>query len=126
MIYDRAKFECRKWRATATATTFLSMMVSLLILYLVPRWNTVDGGLQLLVLPFVRVVYVDTDASVNRNENKRRRGLMMRCMFYVHYHLHYDLFVKSQPICGPLGPNFDGFCANNTTKKKLSGVPKEK
>ena len=29
------------------------------------------------------------------------------------------LFVKSQPICGPLGPNFDGFCANNTTKMKV-------
>ncbi len=27
-------------------------------------------------------------------------------------------YVKSQPICGPLGPNFDGFCANNTTKTK--------
>ena len=27
--------------------------------------------------------------------------------------------VKSQPICGPLGPNFDGFCANNTTKTKI-------
>ncbi len=27
--------------------------------------------------------------------------------------------VKSQPICGPFGPNFDGFCANNTTKTKI-------
>ncbi len=25
-------------------------------------------------------------------------------------------YVKSQPICGPLVPYFDGFCANNTTK----------
>ncbi len=31
---------------------------------------------------------------------------------------HSILYVKSQPICGPLGPNFDGFCANNTTKTK--------
>ena len=23
--------------------------------------------------------------------------------------------MKSQPKCGPLGPNFDGFCGNNTT-----------
>ena len=28
------------------------------------------------------------------------------------------LFVKSQPICGPLGPKFDGSCANNGTKTK--------
>ncbi len=27
--------------------------------------------------------------------------------------------VKAQSICGPLGPNFDGFCANNTTKTKI-------
>ncbi len=27
-------------------------------------------------------------------------------------------YVKSQPI-SPLGPNFDGFCANNTTKRKI-------
>ncbi len=26
--------------------------------------------------------------------------------------------VTSQPICGPLGPNFDGFCRNNTTKMR--------
>ena len=31
--------------------------------------------------------------------------------------------VKSQPICGPLGPNFDGFCANNTTKRKIGALP---
>ncbi len=28
-------------------------------------------------------------------------------------------YVKSQPICGPFGPNLDGFCANNTTKTKI-------
>ncbi len=28
------------------------------------------------------------------------------------------IFVKSQPICGPLGPKFDGSCANNDTKTK--------
>ncbi len=27
-------------------------------------------------------------------------------------------FVKSQQICGPLGPKFDGFCAYNTIKMK--------
>ena len=27
--------------------------------------------------------------------------------------------MRSQPICGPLGPNFDGSCANNTTKMKI-------
>ena len=30
--------------------------------------------------------------------------------------------MKSQPICGPLGPNFGGFCANNTTKTKVGVV----
>ncbi len=31
-----------------------------------------------------------------------------------------SIIVKSQPICGPLGPNFGGFCANNTTKTKVA------
>ena len=70
-VYDRAKFECGKWRATITATTyaeavpvqmlFLSMVVSLSTLYLAPMWSTVNGGLPPLALPFFRVVYVDTD-----------------------------------------------------------------
>ncbi len=30
-----------------------------------------------------------------------------------------SLHVKSQPICGPLGPNLDGFCVNNSTKTKF-------
>ena len=69
MIYDRAKFECEKWQATFNATTFaeavpasMSMMVSLLTLYLVPLWSTVNGGLPLPALPFFGVVYMDTDA----------------------------------------------------------------
>ncbi len=101
MIYDRAKFECGKWRATVNATTyaeavpayiikarhagtqkcmgsvassfcmsvsdvgslFLSIMVSLLTLYLVPMWSTVNGGLPLLALPFFTGVNVDTDVD---------------------------------------------------------------
>ncbi len=50
MIYDRAKFECGKWRATFTA--------------LIPMWSTVNGGLPLPALPFFRVVYMDTDVSM--------------------------------------------------------------
>ncbi len=31
----------------------------------------------------------------------------------------WHAYMKSQPICGPFGHNFDGFCANNTTKTKI-------
>ncbi len=51
MIYDRAKFECGKWRATFTATTYAEAVPVPL-----PMWSTVNGGLPLPALPFLRVV----------------------------------------------------------------------
>ncbi len=60
MIYDRAKFECGKWRATFTATTY-AKAIPISTLYLAPMWSTVNGGLPLPALPFFRVVYMDTD-----------------------------------------------------------------
>ena len=48
---------------------FLSMIVFLLILYLVPMWSTVNSGLPLLALPFFRVVKVDTDAILHLNRS---------------------------------------------------------
>ena len=33
--------------------------------------------------------------------------------------------MKSQPIYGPLGPNFDGFCANNNTKTNYAEPSKD-
>ena len=65
VIYDHAKFECGKWRATVTATTY-AKAVPATMLYLVPMWSTVTGGLPLSALPFFRVVYVDTDAATGR------------------------------------------------------------
>ena len=71
MIYDRTKFECSKWRATFTATTYAEA----------PMWSTVNGGLPLLVLPFFRVVYVDTDGARGENWHNIRHDTLFTHLF---------------------------------------------
>ncbi len=55
------KFDCGKWRAIVTATTYAKA---------VPMWTTVNGGLPLLALPFFRVVYVDTDVNLTHMKSQ--------------------------------------------------------